>query len=237
MTGKNLYLRGLRDGFPIFLGYIAVSFTFGIAARKIGLTTLQAVLMSATNFTSAGQFAALGVISASAGIAELALTQLVINLRYCLMSSSLTQKFSADMPFIHRFFISFGNTDEVFGVCASFPQKLQSIYCYGVLSSALPGWVLGTLLGCVSGDILPERILSALGVALYAMFIALIVPTAKRDRVVAAIIGISMISSCIFTYAPVLSNISSGFRVIILTVVIAGGAAVLFPVKEDKKNA
>ena len=234
MEKSKLYIRGLRDGFPIFLGYLAVSFTFGIAAKKIGLTTFQAVLMSATNFTSAGQFAALGVIAANASYIELALTQLVINLRYCLMSSSLTQRFAKDMPFFHRFFISFGNTDEVFGVCASFPQRLESIYCYGVLTTALPGWVLGTLLGSLSGAIMPARILSALGVALYAMFIALVIPTAKRDRTVAAIVVISMALSCVFTYAPLLRSISSGFRVIILTLIIAGAAAFLFPIEEGE---
>lgn len=234
MEKSKLYIRGLRDGFPIFLGYIAVSFTFGIAAKKIGLTTFQAVLMSATNFTSAGQFAALSVISASASYLELALTQLVINLRYCLMSSSLTQRFAKDMPFFHRFLISFGNTDEVFGVCASYPQKLQSVYCYGVLTTALPGWVLGTLLGCLSGTLLPESVLSALGVALYAMFIALVIPTAKRNKTVGLIVIISMALSCVFAFAPVLKSISSGFRVIILTVLIAGAAAFLFPVEEDE---
>lgn len=226
------YKHGFKNGIPIFLGYLAVSFTFGVSAKSAGLTVFQATLMSALNFTSAGQFAALGVISAGASLAELALTQLVINLRYCLMSSALTQHFSPDMRFFNRFLFSFGNTDEVFGVCASYPKKLTASYCYGVLSSALPGWVLGTLFGALSGTFLPQRILSALGIALYGMFIAIIIPPAKKNYKIAGIIAVSMALSALFYYLPPLNGISSGFRIIILTVAVSAVAAVIFPVKE-----
>ncbi len=231
---KSNYIRGFKDGIPIFLGYLAVSFTFGIAAKSAGLSVFEATLMSATNFTSAGQFAALELITAGAGFIELALTQLVINLRYCLMSSALTQKISPNMRFFHRFLFSFGNTDEVFGVCAAHPQKLTADYCYGVLSSALPGWVFGTFLGAFSGTLLPEGVLSALGIALYGMFIAIIIPPAKKDLRIAGIIAVSMALSAIFYYLPVLSGISSGFRIIILTVVIAAGAALVFPTPDEE---
>ena len=233
---NSLYLKGLRDGFPIFLGYFAVSFTFGIAAVGSGLLPFQAVLISATNFTSAGQFAALSIISGSLSYIELALTQFVINLRYCLMSSSLTQKFKENMPLIHRFLIAFGNTDEVFAVCSSYNGKLSPVYCYGVISAALPGWVGGTLLGSVSGSFLPERILSAFGIALYGMFIAIILPPARKNRFIAILIFTAMLLSAAFSYLPYLKAVSSGFRIIILTVLLSCLAAFIKPVEESEEE-
>jgi predicted branched-subunit amino acid permease len=225
--------RGFRDGIPISLGYIAVSFTFGIAAKKAGLTAFQAVLMSVTNFTSAGEFAALGLIGTSAGYMEMAVTQLIINLRYCLMSCSLSQKLRKDTSFIHRFLIASGISDEVFGVSVCRSGKLNPFYSYGVISIAMPGWAFGTFLGVVSGNILPARVLSALSVALYGMFLAVIIPPAKGNKIISGVILLSMFLSLAFTKLPLLSQISSGFRIIILTVVIAGIAAFLFPIKED----
>lgn len=229
--------RGFRDGIPIALGYIAVSFTFGIAAKSAGLTAFKAILMSATNLTSAGQFASLGLIQASVSYLEMAVTQFIINLRYCLMSCSLSQKLSSDTASIHRFFMASGISDEIFGVSVSTEGKLNPFYTYGVMSVAIPGWVFGTLLGIVSGNILPARALSALGVALYGMFLAIIIPPAKSNKILCGIILISMVLSLAFAKLPVLSRISSGFRIIILTVVIAGLAAFLFPVKEDKNES
>ena len=228
------FKHGFKNGIPIFLGYLAVSFTFGITAKSAGLSVFQATLMSAVNFTSAGQFAALDVITAGSSVLELALTQLIINLIYCLMSSALTQRFSPDMKFFHRFLFSFGNTDEVFGVCASLPERLTASYCYGVLASALPGWVLGTLLGALSGTFLPQRVLSALGIALYGMFIAIIIPPAKKNYKIAGIVFVSMLFSAAFYYLPVLRNISSGFRIIILTIIISAAAALLFPAETEE---
>lgn len=228
--------KGVKDGFPICLGYIAVSFTFGIMAKKMGLSLFQAVLISGTNFTSAGQFAGLDVIVAGGTYFEMAMTQLIINLRYCLMSCSLSQKIDPNAKFFHRFLIAFGNTDEVFGVSSSVEGKLRPVYSYGVISVALLGWVFGTLLGVVSGNILSDRILSALGVALYGMFIAIVIPPARENKVLRGIVLVSVILSFLFSKISLFAKISSGFKIIILTIVIAGIAAALFPV-EDEKNA
>ncbi len=235
MNNRTLFLKGIKNGFPIFLGYFAVSFTFGISAVGVGIKPLQTVLISAANLTSAGQFAAITVISSSLSYFELALTQLVINLRYALMSSSLSQKFSQNTGIFHRLLISFGNTDEVFGVLSMYDGYPPPVYCYGVILTAYPGWVLGTLLGAFSGNILPERILNALGIALYGMFIAIILPEARKNKFIALIIFVSMCLSNLFTFTPVLKDISSGFRIIILTVLIASVAAIIRPV-EDKKE-
>lgn len=226
--------QGLIDGVPVMLGYLAVSFSFGILARKAGLTTFQAVLMSALNLTSAGQFASLDVIVAAGSYAELALSQLIINLRYCLMSCSLSQKVDPASKGFHRYLMAFGNTDEVFALSASVKGPLSPFYTYGLMGSAIPGWVLGTLLGAVAGNILPARVLSALGVALYAMFCAIIVPPAKENRVLRSVIVIAMAASAVFSIVPALKAISSGMRVIILTVAIAAAAAWLCPVKEEE---
>ncbi len=234
MSNFTIFKKGLKNGIPIFLGYLAVSFTFGIAARNVGITSLQAILISATNLTSAGQFAAIGVIAAGSGYIEMALTQLVINLRYCLMSSSLSQRFDTNLKSYHRYLISFGVTDEIFGVSSAYPlENVPPAYCYGLIVASWPGWVLGTALGCISGDILPTSVLSALGVALYGMFMAIIVPPAKNNKVLLGIVIISMLGSLGFAVTPILKEISSGFRVIILTLVIAGAAAYFFPVKEE----
>lgn len=238
MSNFTLFKKGFKNGIPIFLGYLAVSFTFGIAARSGGLSSLEAILTSATNLTSAGQFAALGVIAAGSGYIEMALTQLVINLRYCLMSSSLSQRFDPKMKSYHRYLISFGVTDEIFGVSSAYAyENVPPAYCYGLIAASWPGWVGGTALGCLSGDILPASILSALGVALYGMFIAIIIPPTKSNKVLLGIVVISMLSSLGFEIIPVLKEISSGFRVIILTLVIAGVAAYFFPIKEQEETA
>lgn len=237
MSTANSYKRGVRDGMPVFFGYLAVSFSFGILARSLNIPSVAAIIMSAANFTSAGQFAAVGGIAAGVGYFELALTQLIINLRYCLMSSALSQKICDKAPFFHRFFMAFGNTDEVFAIAVSSEGELLPSYFYGIMTSALPGWVLGTALGVISGEVLPERVLSALGIALYAMFIAIIIPPAKKSKIVALIVAISMVASYLFSKLPVLKSISSGFKIIILTVIISAVAAALFPVETEEKNA
>ena len=234
---KKWFSHGLKDGVPIGLGYFAVAFTLGIAAKNIGMTAAQATAMSLTNLTSAGEFAALGIISAGASYGEMALTQLIINLRYCLMSCSLSQKLSRNMPFFHRFFMAYGVTDEIFGVSVCREGNLSPWYSYGLMSAAVPGWTFGTFLGAVSGNLLPQRLLSALGVSLYGMFLAVILPPARKNKVLMGIILVSMGASLLFASIPVLSGISSGFKIIILTLVIAGGAAFLFPVKEEREDA
>lgn len=231
------YKSGIKDGIPIFLGYLAVSFAFGIQASAAGLSVFQAGLMSFTNLTSAGQFAALGTIAVGATYLEMAFTQLVLNLRYLLMSCALSQKIENGTPFYHRFFIAFGVTDEIFGVSVCRDKALSPFYSYGLMSVAIPGWTLGTVLGVVSGSFLPSQIISALGIAIFGMFLAVIIPVAKNEKSVLGVVASSMILSCIFYYAPLLKEISTGFQIIIITIVISAAAAILFPKKEELDGA
>ena len=239
MKSTNLtnYREGLRDGIPIALGYLAVSFTLGIAARNLHIRALPATIMSLVNFTSAGEFAALGIISAGAPYLEMIISQAIINLRYLLMSCALSQKLAPDASLFHRFWTGFFITDEIFGVSSGSPGHLNPFYTYGTASIAIPGWALGTCLGVILGTALPDRITRALSVALYGMFLAVIIPPARKDRIIAGLVVISMLASYLFTMIPALSGISSGMRVIILTVLISGAAAFLFPIKEDPNNA
>lgn len=225
--------RGVRDGLPICFGYFAVSFAFGIQARSAGMTAFQAVLMSVTNLTSAGQFASLDTIAASASYLEMAFLQFVINLRYFLMSCSLSQKLSADTKPVHRFIMAYGVTDEIFGVSAFRPGNLSPWYSYGLMTVAVPGWGLGTLVGVICGNVLPESVINALGIAIYGMFIAVILPAAKRDKIVAGVVVCAMGLSCIMRYAPVLKNISSGMQIILIVLIVAGAATWLFPREEE----
>lgn len=223
--------NGMKDGLPIGLGYFAVSFTFGILAKKAGLSWFQAVLMSLTNLTSAGQFSALALIESSATCLELACTQIILNLRYCLMSCALSQKLES-AAYWHRFLLAHGITDEIFGVSVCKAGKLNPFYNYGLMSSAIPGWTLGTFCGVVCGNVLPEKIISALSIALYGMFIAVIIPPAKGNKILTGIILLSVAMSVLFTKIAVFTYISPGFKIIILTIMIAGIAAILFPIKQ-----
>lgn len=228
--------NGLKHGIPIGLGYLAVSFTFGIMARNAGLTPWQAVVMSATNVTSAGQFAALGLIGASSSYFEMAVTQFILNIRYCLMSCALSQKLDSNAAFSHRFLVAFGVTDEIFGVSVCQKDRLHPFYNYGLMSAAIPGWVFGTFLGVFSGSLLPERVISALSIAIYGMFLAVIIPPARESKILSCLIAGSMFMSLLFARIPAFSHISSGFKIIILTVLLAGIAAFLFPVKDTEEN-
>lgn len=225
--------NGVKVGIPIAMGYFAVSFTFGILAKQAGLNPFEALLMSVTNLTSAGQFAGLTLIATAAAIIEIAVAQLIINSRYFLMSFALSQKIDPKTPVIHRLLMAYGITDEVFGVSITVPGKLSPYYAYGVMSVAVPGWALGTLFGVISGDILPPRLISALSIALFGMLLAVIIPPAKKSKVVAGLIVISMVLSLTFAMLPILQSISSGLKIIILTILIAGIAAFVFPVKEN----
>lgn len=228
------YQNGLRDGVAVALGYFAVSFTFGMASAADGLSILQAVLISLTNVTSAGQFSGLAVIAAGGTYIEIALTQLVINLRYCLMSFSLAQKLNRTAPHWHRYLMAYSVTDEIFALDASLDRALTPAYHYGITSVAVPGWVLGTLAGAVSGNILPSFVISALGVAIYGMFLAIIIPPARQNRAVLLVVLSAMGLSFLFSILPVLNRITSGFVIIITTVTVAGIAAWLKPIEDGR---
>lgn len=229
------FKRGIQDGIPIGLGYFAVSFTFGMMAVSGGLTAWQAVLISLTNLTSAGQFAGLGIIVAGGSMWEMALTQLVINLRYCLMSFSLSQKLEKNISTGHRLAVAFGVTDEIFGVSASQEGRLSPWYNYGVMSMAIPGWTFGTLVGAVLGNVLPGFLVSALNVAIYGMFLAVIIPPAKKNKSVLGVVIGAMAISTVFAVVPVLNKVSSGFVIIITTLIVAGLAAHFSPIPEEKE--
>lgn len=236
MTTENrqALLDGFRDGTPIGLGYFVVSFTLGIAAKKVGLDPLQGFIISLLNNASAGEYAAFMVIGSDAPYFEIALMTLVANARYVLMSTVLSQKFSPDTPFYHRIFVGFDVTDEIFGISiARGGRWLNPFYNYGAMLTALPGWSIGTALGIVAGNILPTSAVSALSVALYGMFLAVIIPPARKDEIVGGAVVVSFLLS--FLTAEFLPFISAGNRTIILTILIAGAAAVLYPVKENDK--
>ena len=233
---KGFFFQGFKAGIPIGMGYFAVSFTLGIAARKAGMTWIQSGFMSAAMLASAGQFAGISALSLGAGYGEMIVTELVVNLRYLLMSSALSQKVRQDRPFFHRFFMAYGVTEEIFAVSMGAEGKLEPWYMYGAIASAAPGWVLGTVMGVLLGMILPARAMSAMSVALYGMFLAIVVPPSKKDRIIALVVLISMGASGIFAVIPLLNQIPSGFQIMILTIVVAGAAAVLFPVKDEKER-
>lgn len=232
MTKENrqALADGFRDGIPIGLGYFVVSFTLGIIAGQVGLTPFQGFLMSLFNNASAGEYAALAVMVTNAPYMELAVLTLVANARYLLMSAVLSQKFSPDTPFYHRIFVGFDVTDEIFGIAVARPGKLNPFYNYGAMITALPGWAVGTALGIIAGDVLPPSAESALSVALYGMFLAIIIPPSRKDKVV----GVAVIASFALSFFASIffSEISAGTRTIILTVLIAGVAAVLHPIKD-----
>lgn len=226
---RSEFAQGARDGVPIAAGYFAVSFSFGIAARAHGLGALECGVMSASNMTSAGQFASLAIISAGGSLLLMAVTQFVVNLRYALMSAALSQKLGPEVGVIRRLLVAFCLTDEIFALSALREGRLDPMYTWGVMSAALPGWTLGAACGAGVGDVLPESVLLALGVAIYGMFIAIVVPPAHRDRGVAAVVIGSMALSFAATKLPVLSDMSGGSRTIVLTLVIAAAAALLDP--------
>ena len=234
------YKRGLRHGLPIALGYLSVSFAFGIQATAVGLSPLQATLISIFNVTSAGQLAGLQLMAAGAPLIEMALTQLTINLRYALMSLSLSQKLDGSMTTMHRLLLSFCNTDEVFAVASQQPGKVGRAYLYGLTNGPFVGWVAGTLLGALAGGILPKAVTDALGIAIYGMFIAIILPPFRRSREVRAVVLVAVAMSCLFTLLPLFSFLSDGFRIIVCAVVASALGAWLMPQpvqQDDAKEA
>lgn len=233
------YKRGLWHGLPIALGYVSVSFAFGIQATALGLTPLQAVLISLFNLTSAGQLAGLQLMAVGAPLVEMALTQLTINLRYALMSLSLSQKLDGSMTLPHRLLLSFANTDEVFAVASQQPGRLGKWYLYGLTNLPFLGWTLGTLLGALAGGILPKPVTDALGIAIYGMFIAIILPPLRHSKEVRVVIALAVGMSCLFTLLPLFSFLSDGFRIIVCAVVASALGAWLMPrpVQQEEDEA
>ena len=230
------FKKGLKDGIPIALGYFAVSFTLGIVAKKAGLTAFQAMLAVAVSNASAGGYAAFSIIAAGDGYLEMAVTQLIVNARYLLMSCALSQKLSSKTSTAKRMLLAFDVTDEIFGISVAVKGTLNPFYNYGAMSVAIPGWALGTFFGVIMGNVLPASIVSALSVGLYGMFLAIIIPPARQNKIIAVLIVISMFLSLLFASLPFLSAVSEGMRVIILTVSISLTAAILFPVKDEEED-
>ena len=237
MNEINSFKKGIKAGLPICIGYFPVSFAFGIFSVENGLSILQAVLISLTNLTSAGQLAAVPIMVGGGTIIELILSQLVINSRYSLMSISLSQKLGKSVKLADRFLIAFGNTDEIFAVASSNKDKVGKKYMLGLILTPVIGWVSGTLTGAVAGNILPDVVTSALGVAIYGMFIAIVVPVIKEEKATALCVATAIVLSCIFYYAPVLKEIPTGFTVIICAVIASALFAFIKPITvEEIKN-
>lgn len=233
---KNAFTNGIRDGVPIALGYFAVAFSLGIVAKKAGLNPFQGFLSSFLNHASAGEYAEFTVIMANAPYVEMAFVILVTNIRYLLMSCALSQRFDPDTSNLHRFLVGFGITDEIFGISIGRTGALNPYYNYGAMTIALPGWSIGTAMGIVAGSVLPASVVSALSVALYGMFIAIIVPASKTNKIVGGTVITSFLISFIVSKIPMLNRLSDSMKISILTVLIAGIAAALFPVKDDGDN-
>ncbi len=224
------FAEGLRDGLPIGFGYLSVSFGFGIAVVAAGLSPLLALFISMTNETSAGQMAGLSILIAAGSLVEMALTQLVINIRYSLMAISLSQRLDKSFTTPWRLFLSFSITDEIFAVASTKRERIGTRYFTGLSLAPYIGWALGTILGALAGAILPDIVRASLGLMLYGMFIAIIIPPARRERGVLFAVAIAIGLSCILYYVPLFGFISGGFALIISAVIASALAAWLFPV-------
>ncbi|MCI9346981.1 MAG: AzlC family ABC transporter permease [Lachnospiraceae bacterium] len=219
----------MRDGSPIALGYFAVAFTLGIAARNAGLSAIQALIASALNNASAGEYAGFALIAAGSSYLEMAVMTLVVNARYLLMSCALSQKLKTATPLRHRMLIAYDVTDEIFGICVAQPGYLNPWYAYGAIAVAIPGWALGTFFGVIMGNVLPTRVVSALSVGLYGMFLAIIIPPARKNRVIAGVVAVGFAASYLVNRLPLFNGLSTGIKTIALTASLALLAAVLFP--------
>ena len=226
-------VRGIRDGIPICLGYFSVSVAFGMTAVLAGMPLWAAVLISLTNLTSAGQFAGTNLMIAGGGMAELALTTLVINIRYFLMSLSVSQKVERRMGLGRRLAVAFGITDEIFAVSMQHPGELTSPDMAGLILTPVLGWTGGTLVGGAATSVMPPALSGALGIALYGMFIAVIIPPARKERSVLYTVLLAVAASYAFTCVPALKSLGSGWSIIIITVAVSGLMAWLFPKKEE----
>ncbi len=229
---NSLFKKGLYHGIPIALGYLSVSFGFGIMSVRLGIGVLETVIISITNLTSAGQAAGVGIIAAGGGLVEMIMTQLVINLRYALMALSLSQKLDEKFNTPRRMIVAFGITDEIFAVSSVQNGKIQPIYMYGLILISALGWSLGTLLGAAAGSILPQAITDAMGLVLYGMFLAIIIPPARESRSVLFVVAVAAVLSILFYY--VFTAVSSGFAIIISAVGAALLGAWLFPIPDEE---
>lgn len=237
-SNRTAFVQGVRDGIPIGLGYFAVAFSLGIAAKNAGLNPLQSFIASLLCNASAGEYAGFTLIAAGASYIEMAVMTLVVNARYLLMSCVMSQRTAPDTKLGHRLLVGYDITDELFAIAVARPGFLNPCYSYGAIVVAAPCWATGTALGCIAGNVLPGRIVNALSVALFGMFIAIIIPPARKNKVVAGAIAASFLFSYLATVLPAVSDIPEGSRVILLTVVISAIVAVLFPVKntDDTDN-
>lgn len=229
------FIKGLKSGIPIGLGYLSVSFTFGILAVSYGFEWWQAVLISMTTLTSAGQLAGITIMVNPGQYIEMLISQLTINIRYSFMSVSLSQKTSPEFRGIRRWIMGFFMTDEIFAV-ASNEAVVSTKFFAGLTVFPYVGWALGTLLGAVLGNILPQSIMSALCLAIYGMFIAIVAPKAKESLSLLLVVGVAVTLSCVFYYVPVINTISSGLSISICAILAAVFGALAFPVKEDVPN-
>ena len=234
---RKQFFRGVRTGIPIALGYLAVGFTLGITAKNAGLTAFQSGLTSLLVSASAGQYAAFTMMAAQSGYLEIAIMEAVTNARYILMSCALSQKLPETTKTWHRLTMGFAVTDEIFGMAIAEEDKLNPYYYFGMMAIAVPLWALGTFLGTSVGNVLPGSVVSALSVGLYGMFLAVIIPASKKNKIILGVVVVSMAASFALEVIPWFAAIASGTRTILLTVVIASAAAVLFPVKEETTDA
>ena len=230
------YKKGLVDGIPIALGYFAVAFTLGITAKNSGLTALQTFIATALTNASAGGYAGFTGIAENVSYLDMALTIFVVNIRYFLMSCALSQKLSSETSLVHRMLIGFDLTDEIFGISMAVKGNLNPFYNYGAMSITIPSWATGAALGVIIGNVLPHSVVNALSVGIYGMFLAIIIPPAKQNKIIAGIVAVSFALSFVFAKIPLFSGVSSGIRIMILTVVIGFVAAILFPVKEEETD-
>lgn len=233
---RDVFLSGIAAGLPIGLGYFAVAFSLGITARNAGLTPFQGFVASFFNVASAGEYALFTAIENAASYFEVALITFVVNARYLLMSCALSQKWNERTGFVHRFFVGFGITDEIFGISVSRPGALNPWYNYGALFISVPLWSVGTSLGIIAGNFLPPSVVNALSVALYGMFIAILVPPSKKNAAVAATVCASFALSYLCSVVPFVRNLSAGNRTVILTVLISAAVAVLKPVDDERET-
>lgn len=233
---RSVFMAGVHDGVPIALGYFVVAFTLGILAKTAGLTPWQGFVTSAVNIASAGEYAGFTVIAAQAAYLEIAVLTLVANARYFLMAAALTQRFAPETSLLHRLAVSFGVTDEIFGITVARGGALNPYYNYGAMAISVPAWAAGTSAGILAGGILPSAVVSALSVALYGMFVWVVLPAAKRSRPIGGMVLTSCVLSLAATYAPVTSELSGGTRTILLTLLIAGVGAALCPIDAEKED-